>query len=194
MKKKSLINQLLFSDTLKRAAIDQQTNIEKRNEKQSVSQIESNKKFLQLEQESKEMIEKLEYQNEAKIERLREEYREEIQSLVQMLQNEKQKQVAKVDSFKDVGLQVSLNDEDPVGKSERVKSKEDTNENEHLTVCLLNEFDIDEWRRKEIGWEENKKSLENTINQLKKEVKDQNEFLEMKNKGMLQRISILYSK
>ena len=59
------------------------------------------------------------------------------------------------------------------------------------TVCLLNEFDIDEWRRKEIGWEENKKSLENTINQLKKEIKDQNEFLELKNKGNPQSILIM---
>ena len=157
-----------------------------------MSQVESNRKILELEQESKEMIEKLEYQNEAKIERLREEYSQEIQSLVQMLQDEKQKQVAKVDSFKDIGLQVSLNDDEPVvGKSENVKSKGDTNENEHLTVCLLNEFDIDEWRRKEIGWEENKKSLENTINQLKKKIKDQNEFLELKNKGIPQSILIV---
>ena len=128
------------------------------------------------------MIEKLEYQNEAKIERLREEYSQEIQSLVQMLQDEKHKKIAKVESLKDVGLQVSVDDEDNSGTS-KVKSKEDTKENEHLTVCLLNEFDIDEWRRKEIGWEENKKCLENTINQLKKEIKDQNEFLELKNKG-----------
>ena len=149
---------------------------------QSMSQTESSMRILQLERESKEMIEKLEYQNEAKIERLREEYSQEVQSLVQMLQDEKHKKIAKVESLKDVGLQVSVDDEDNSGTS-KVKSKEDTKENEHLTVCLLNEFDIDEWRRKEIGWEENKKCLENTINQLKKEIKDQNEFLELKNKG-----------
>ena len=149
---------------------------------QSMSQTESSMRILQLERESKEMIEKLEYQNEAKIERLREEYSQEVQSLVQMLQDEKHKKIAKVESLKDVGLQVSVDDEDNMGTS-KVKFKEDTKENEHLTVCLLNEFDIDEWRRKEIGWEENKKCLENTINQLKKEIKDQNEFLELKNKG-----------
>ena len=147
-----------------------------------MSQAESNRKIQQLEKESKEMIEKLEYQNEAKIVRLREEYSQEIQSLAQMLQDEKHKQMVKAECFKNIGLQVNLSDEDQMGAS-KVKSKEDTNENEHLAVCLLNEFDIDEWRRKEIGWEENKKCLENTINQLKKEIKDQNEFLELKNKG-----------
>ena len=136
------------------------------------------------------MIEKLEYQNEAKIERLREEYSQEIQSLVQMLQDEKHKHVAKVESLRDIGLQVSLNDKDIMGTSEKEKPKEDTND--HLTVCLLNEFDIDEWRRKEVGWEENKKSLENTINQLKKEIKDQNEFLELKNKGKYKYINYIH--
>ena len=86
------------------------------------------------------MIEKLEYQNEAKIERLREEYSQEIQSLVQMLQDEKHKQVVKAQCFKNIGSQVNLNDEDQMGVS-KIKSKEGTNENEHLTVCLLNEFD-----------------------------------------------------
>ena len=53
-------------------------------------------------------------------------------------------------------------------------------------IGLINsEFDIDEWREKEIGWEENKKILENNIHQLKRELKDQNEFLELKNKGQL---------
>ena len=162
--------------------LDQQTNIDRGKEKQTESQVESNRKIQQLEKESKEMIEKLEYQNEAKIGRLREEYSQEIQSLVQMLQDEKHKQIVKTECSKNIGLQVNLDNEDQMGAS-KVKSKEDTNENEHLSVCLLNEFDIDEWRRKEIGWEENKKCLENTINQLKKEVKDQNEFLELKNKG-----------
>merc|ERR1712203_114422 len=91
-------------DTLKQAVLDQQTNIDRGKEKQTVSQAESNRKIQQLEKESKEMIEKLEYQNEAKIGRLREECSQEIQSLVQMLQDEKHKQIVKTECSKNIGL------------------------------------------------------------------------------------------
>merc|ERR1719450_1163826 len=96
----SLQNKKQEIDTLKRAVLDQQTNIDRGKEKQTVSQAESNRKIQQLEKESKEMIEKLEYQNEAKIVRLREEYSQEIQSLAQMLQDEKHKQTVKAECFK----------------------------------------------------------------------------------------------
>ena len=46
--------------------LDQQTNIDRGKEKQTVSQAESNRKIQQLEKESKEMIEKLEYQMDKK--------------------------------------------------------------------------------------------------------------------------------
>ena len=113
---------------------------------------------------------------------MREEYSQEIQSLVQMLKEEKQKAISKLESRKDKCQQADLQDETEIEpKSDKVNAE--SNENEHLSVCLLNEFDIDEWRRKEVGWEENKKVLEKTINQLKQEIKEQNEFLELKNKG-----------
>jgi hypothetical protein len=113
---------------------------------------------------------------------LREEYNQEIQSLVQMLEQEKQKSLAKVESHKDKSQQVDLQDETQID-SKNDKENVESTENENISVCLLNEFDIDEWRRKEVGWEENKKTLENTIHQLKQEIKEQNEFLELKNKG-----------
>ena len=151
--------------------------------KESASQIESERKIMHIEAESKAIIEKLEYQKEAKIERLREEYSQEIQSLVQMLKEEKQKSNTKVDLKEDKSQQVDLEKETTAATDTDKIEAEVSNENDHLSVCLLNEFDIDEWRKKEVGWEENKKCLENTIHQLKQEIKEQNEFLAMKNKG-----------
>ena len=153
----------------------------------SVSHKELERRLIQIEAESKAFIERLELQKEAKIERMREEYGQEIQSLVQMLQEEKQKNAAKpADCQIDKCQQVDIkNDANQENNDNNVDTKEDSNDNDDLPVCILSEFDIDEWRKKEIGWEENKKILENNIHQLKRELKDQNEFLELKNKGKL---------
>ena len=155
----------------------------------SVSHKELERRLTQIEAESKAFIERLELQKEAKIERMREEYGQEIQSLVQMLQEEKQKNSVKpaecqIDKCQQVDIK---NDANTENNDNNVDTKEDSNENDDLPVCLLSEFDIDEWRKKEIGWEENKKILENNIHQLKRELKDQNEFLELKSKGKLKR-------
>jgi hypothetical protein len=161
---------------------EQETSINQDNEKESASQIEVEKKIMEIEAGSQSIIKKLEHTNKAKLGRLREEYNQEIQSLVQMLEQEKQKSLAKVESHKDKSQQVDLQDETQID-SKNDKENVESTENENISVCLLNEFDIDEWRRKEVGWEENKKTLENTIHQLKQEIKEQNEFLELKNKG-----------
>ena len=162
---------------------EQKTENKQDNENESISQIELERKIIEIEAGSKAIIQKLEHKNEAKLERLRAEYSQEIQSLVQMLKEEKQKSIAKVESHKDKSQQVDIQDETHIDDSRNDKENVESNDNEDLSVCLLNEFDIDEWRRKEVGWEENKKTLENTIHQLKQEIKEQNEFLELKNKG-----------
>lgn len=185
MTRRQYINIFCISAILQQALVDTKTDSNGDKKKESSSKIELKRKITRIKAENKAVIESLEYQNEAKMERLREEYSHETQSLVQMLNEEKQKANTKLELLKDKSQQVDLQTEtkctqdcnEDVGES---------NENEHLSVCLLNEFDIDEWRRKEVGWEESKKTLENSIHQLKQEIKEQNEFLEIKNKGKYQ--------
>ena len=153
------------------------------NKKENSSEIEVERKIKGIKAENKAALKKLEHHNDEKMERLREEYSQEIQSLVQMLQEEKQKSNIKLELLKDNSQQVDLQNEIKHHQSCEEGDDGELNENEHLSVCLLNEFDIDEWRRKEVGWEECKKTLENTIHQLKQEIKEQNEFLELRNKG-----------
>ena len=161
---------------------NQHIDVNHANKKEYSSQIELERKIKEIKEDNRTVIENLEHQNEAKMERLREEYSQEIQSLVEMLKEEKQKANTKHDLLKDKSQQVDLQNEIKEHQSCDENDVE-LNEGDNLSVCLLNEFDIDEWRRKEVGWEECKKTLENTIHQLKQEIKEQNEFLELRNKG-----------
>ena len=154
------------------------------NKKEYSSEIELERQIKEIKSENKTIIEKLEHQNESKMERLREEYSQEIQSLVQMLKDEKQRANTKLELLKDKSQQVDLQNQTNHHQNCEEDADGELNESgENLPVCLLSEFDIDEWRRKEVGWEECKKTLETTIHQLKQEIREQNEFLELRKKG-----------
>ena len=144
--------------------------------------MELKTKIKKLQKDNKATIERLEHHNEETIERLREEYSQEIQSLVQMLKEEKQKTSTKHGFAEDKSQEVVLQDD--IKHNENCdEGNGKINEGENISPCPLNEFDIDDWRRKEVKWEECKKTLENTIHELKQEIKEQNEFLELKKKG-----------
>lgn len=59
---------------------------------------------------------------------------------------------------------------------QRLKSEMETRENEITAV-------IEDWRKKEEHWEETKRALEESVNNLRLDIKDRDEALEAKNKG-----------
>ena len=134
----------------------------------------------------KELIKHMECQAEENMERLREGYNQEIKSLVQMLNEEKEKSHRKYNGMIDKGQQVELLIEQDDHKVEQPDEKSNA-ANEIITSGVLSDFNIGEWRRKETKWEECKKTLEENIHKLKAEIKEQNEFLEVRKKGKNQK-------
>ena len=86
----------------------------------------------------------------------------------------------------DKGQQVELLIKQDDHKVEQPDEKSNA-ANEIITSGVLSDFDIGEWRRKETKWEECKKTLEENIHKLKAEIKEQNEFLEVRKKGKNQK-------
>ena len=165
---------------LQKSLADQHTALNNDNEKEVVPQVEAAKTIEYIQAENKAVVKELEHEAEAKVERLREEYNREIQSIVQMLKEEKEKSNKKDELLREKDQQIDTLTE----LHQPAEENEKTDESEDVAMSSApNDFDIAEWRSKEVKWEESRKTLESTIHKLKEEIREQNEFMELRKKG-----------